>query len=790
MMTPTLWKKTWRDLRASWAQSVALIIIVALGVTSLVALTGAYRDLGTSYHHTYETLHFADLTVRVQSAPADVAAEVAQVEGVRAVTARLVVDTGYLLPDGEPIRARLIGIPAAGQPAVNRVHMIAGDDLSPDDPNGVLVESRFAEVYDLHPGDTVTPILLGKEQKFAVRGIAASPEYLIVSPSRQDLLPSARTFGVFFLPLKTLQRLTNAEGEVNEFCLLLTPDADRQSVLRDVQTVLQPYHVETATWQADQPSNAALHLDLEGYREMGETIPALILIVAAFSLYIMLGRLVRSQRTQIGLMKALGYSNRAVTAHYIALATLIGVVGAVLGAGFGTLAASGITRAYADELGIPLVQTRTYPDLMVIGLVISLVAAALAAWAPARHGAHMRPAQAMRLDPAEALTRGRRSWMESLLPAAAPLSVRLPLRNVFRARGRAVGTGLSVVFAFVLVLFSWGMLDSMDYMLNRAFNDVERWDLMAVFDRPQTEAVVKQVKGWQGVKEVVPAVVFPATLKANGEQKDVLLYALPLNQDVHRWQLEGGATPEEALRDGGILLTPPLAQALGVKVGDTVRVRTPFGEKQVVVRALSSEIYGSTAAMSLGTAEKWVGAPMPMFNALYVRADPARIAELKKALFHLPGAASVQVRSATVREWRSYINLFYVFMGFIIAFTVGMAFAVLFNTMTVNVLERQRELATMRAIGTPVSLIGRMTALESVVLWLLALVPGLLLGWYTTVALVRGFSTDLFWMTAYIAPRGYIITALGILLTMLLAARPAIRRIARLNLAEATKMLT
>ncbi len=87
------------------------------------------------------------------------------------------------------------------------------------------------------------------------------------------------------------------------------------------------------------------------------------------------------------------------------------------------------------------------------------------------------------------------------------------------------------------------------------------------------------------------------------------------------------------MRDGGILLTPPLAQALGLKVGDTVRVRTPFGEKQAVVRALVNAIYGSTAVVSLGTAEKWVGALMPMFNALYVRADPARVTELKKALF-------------------------------------------------------------------------------------------------------------------------------------------------------------
>ena len=789
-MTPTLWKKTWRDLRAAWAQNLALVVIVALGVISLVALTGAYRDLGTSYHHTYETLHFADLTVRVQSAPEEAAAQVARVAGVRAVTARLVTDTGYLLPDGEPIRARLIGIPAEGQPAVNRVQVLEGSGLSPDDPNGVLVESHFAEVYDLHPGDTVTPLVLGRKQTFTVRGIAASPEYLIVSPSRQELLPSARTFGVFFMPLSTLQRLMNTPDEVNEFCLLLTPDADHQAVLRDVEAVLKPYHVDSATWQADQPSNAALHMDLEGYREMGEAIPALILLVAALSLYIMLGRLVRSQRTQIGLMKALGYSNRAIMGHYVALALVVGTVGAVAGAGLGTLAAGGITRAYANELGIPLVQTRVYPDLMVIGLGISLIMAALAAWGPARHSAHMHPAQAMRLDPAEALTRGRRSLLERLLPASTSLAVRLPLRNVFRARGRALSTGLSIVFAFVLVLFSWGMLDSMNYLLNRTFQRVERWDLMTVFDRPQTEATLKQVQGWQGVKAATPGLMLPVTLRADGKRKDVLLYALPPDQQMHQWQLEDGVTPTEALRDDGILLTPPLAQALGVQVGDTVQVQTPFGEKQAVVRALADELYGSTVFVSLETANQWVGSPVPMFNLLYVRADPAQALTLKKALFHLPGAASVQIKSKMENDWRGFMGLFYLFMGFIIAFAVGMAFAVLFNTMTVSVLERQRELATMRAIGTPVGRIGRMIALESVVLWLLALVPGLVLGWYTTVALAKSFSTDLFWMTAYIAPHSYIITAVGILITMLLAARPAIRRIGRLNLAEATKMLT
>ncbi|RIK14573.1 MAG: hypothetical protein DCC52_19530, partial [Chloroflexi bacterium] len=123
-------------------------------------------------------------------------------------------------------------------------------------------------------------------------------------------------------------------------------------------------------------------------------------------------------------------------------------------------------------------------------------------------------------------------------------------------------------------------------------------------------------------------------------------------------------------------------------------------------------------------------------------------------------------------------------------FALAMAFALLFNTMTVNVLEQQRELATMRAIGTHRRLIALMMTTESFVVWLLALIPGLILGTLAANALGSAFQTDLFAFTIVIAPQSYVAAAFGILLTMLLAAAPAIRRVNRLNLAEATKTLT
>ena len=207
-----------------------------------------------------------------------------------------------------------------------------GRYLEPRDGKIALLESHFADIYNLASGATLTPIINGRKQPLQVVGTVASPEYLIVSASRQDVIPSARTFAVLFVPLSELQQwLAGGEG-INNIAVRVQPGADTTEVMQAIRHELNAYEINATTLQADQASNAALHLDLEGYREIGFMMPALILLVAAVSLYVMLGRLIRAQEPQIGLMKALGYRRRMIVLHYLALALLIGIVGTVLGA--------------------------------------------------------------------------------------------------------------------------------------------------------------------------------------------------------------------------------------------------------------------------------------------------------------------------------------------------------------------------------------------------------------------------------------------------------------------------
>jgi putative ABC transport system permease protein len=789
----TLLLKTLRDLRASLAQSVALVVIVMLGVASYVASVASYRDLGTSYQRTYDRLKLADVSFTVQAAPESVGDELRKLDGVQAVEARLVVDTGLELPQvsgdtQEPIRARLIGVPQTEHPTVDDILVLEGDYFTAGQSNVVLMESHFANYYKLGVGDTITPILNGQRVNLQANGIVASPEYLVVSPSKQEIFPSVRSFGVFFIPQAELQQKLGLEGTVTNFAVLLQPGADQAAVVQSIKDLLAPYGLQETTLQKDQPSNAALSADLEGFYELAYLMPIVILLVAAVSVYVMLGRQVRAQTPQIGLMKALGYTNAAVRWHYLLFALVIGVIGAVAGAVLGVPLGYAITKGYASELGIPIVAARFYPELLAEGMLLSLFATVLAAIGPARSALRQSPAQAMRLDPAIAQVRGRISIFERILPM--PLWLRLPLRNVLRVRRRSLTTAMGIIFAYVLFLMVWGLTDSMNYFFQNNYTQVEKWDIVAVFDAPQAQSTLDEIQSWDGVKKAEALAQLPATLNANGHSEDILLTALETGQTMHGFNFPQGSSGQSALQDGRLVLTKGMLKKIGLKEGDSVTLETALGKLDFTLGPPSDEMMSTVAYISLAELQKRANSPLPLFNGVYLTVDSSQAKQIKLDLYHLPGAVSVQRKADLVADLQSYMVMFYAFTGVMLIFALLMAFALLFNAMTVSVLERKREFATMRSVGTGRRWIAILLFGEDLILWLFTLLPGLLLGYLMALGMGSLFNTDLFTFKIFIAPISYVGAAVGILLTMLLATLPAIRRVNRLNLAEATKVLT
>lgn len=774
--------KTLRDLRRARGQSAALISVLALGVATFVAAIGAYLDLDASEARTFERLRFADAWYELEPTDVAVVDEVVARPDVAAAAARLVVDTGLPVGEADRVRARVIGVPPGDQ-AVNEPRVIEGNRLSR--PGQVLVERHFAERRGIEPGDIITPLVGGRALTLEVAGTVASPEYLQVTPDRFELLPAPSSFAVLFMALPELQSAANRPGKVNDLAIRSTPGAG-DGVIDEIERDLRTREVlRQTTRRAEQATYAALEQDLTAFRSIAVAMPSLILLAGVVSVAVLLGRIVRSQRPLIGVMKAVGHPDGAVLRHYLTYALVLGGAGSLVGLAAGTALAGVITRGYSAQLGIPFTETRFHPVVAGLAISITLLAVSASAARPAWKSARIRPALAVTVDVAPTGA-GRRGRLEARL--ALPFALRVSVRSLRRSPGRTAGTVLGIATASVLVLMVLGLRDGINLFLQRTFDDLERWDVAATFDEPQPAIVAETVRGLPGVEDASPFLQVPAEVSVGDKREGILLTALDPRQQLRGLRL-GEVSPAEALRDDAIVLTAALAEKLGVSRGEKVRLNTPIGAADLAVSGTSDEPIPARAYLSLTAAAILAGAETAPVNGLHLATDAQGASSIRTQLFDLPGVESVKLREEQRDDLASFLTIFTAIMAVMLAFAVAMAFALVFNTTTINVLEREREYATMRSLGTQPGAIARQLAAEALLLWLLALLPGMVAGTWVARRVGDAVAAGLFDLPVELTPLSYAGTAVGILAINLAALTLPFRRIVHLDLAQSTKTL-
>ena len=789
--------KLWRDIRQQKWQFAALVLIILLGVLSYSAMMGMMDDVIASLEGTLDELYFQDFVVAFEgTAPESMVQDVAGLDNVQAVAGRLVMDTGLYLDEDIQVHARLVGMPTTAQPPVNQLLLEEGRYLQAGDGLVAVLDHNFADAHGYGPGTVLHPIVDGERLDVEVVGVSVSPEYLMPVPSAENFMPSPSGFAVLFMPQGEVQRLFGAEGTINELNVLLEdPSPDRvNQAIDQVKEAVGDATVRSVVKGADNPGYKLVMMDLEDGREMMGMIPSLFLLVAAMSIYVFLSRMVQAQRPQIGVMKALGYGRWAVMRYYLFYSGAVALVGSVIGFALSYPAAMAFGQVYAIELGLPSVTVEFHLEAAIQAVSFSLFVCLLAGFFPARASARITPAQAMRFDPSVAQVKGSVPWLEWVLGRVFSLrtSTKIALRNLFRNRRRTLTTALGFVFAFVVLLSCWALFDGMNHMFEIQFERTDLWDLHAVFSKPQFRPLMDQIAGWPGIEAVEPVIEMPVTLESETATKDAFLVAIAPDTALHGFQITKGKTPAEVLVPGRALLPPGLGDKLGVQTGDEVTFQTPLGSQRVVVDTSNQEMMSAGVYVSLDwVLEEDVPGGLEIFNGLLLQVDSAQQQEVRKKLYHLPGVANVVLKEENIAGWQALMGLFYVMMGIFLLFALLIAAAVIFNTMTVNVLERQREIATMRALGQSRGRLWGMITLENVLVGLLALVPGLAAGSAVTYYLFQVFSaTADFYMPYYISLQSYAFVTLLIFGTALLSQIPAMWRVNRMDLAEATKVMT
>lgn len=791
-----LFLKTWRDINVRKGQFTALIVLVALGITSYVAFVTSYENLSTSADYANERLKLADFSVRVIGAPKTVVDDIADIKGVKAVEGRLIVDTGLELSEDKQAQARIIGVPAGRHPKVNDILMLEGDYLGRNAEAECLLQNSFAKDAGVGLGDRLAIRAGGQTKKIKVTGIASSAEYFFPTRAKGEVAVPGE-FAVMFVDQSEAERLFGLPPSYNDVAVLLREGADRDEVISEVENLLGPYHIVETVKQEDQPSNFALREEITQNQTMAYSMPFLILVISALALFIALSRLVQSQRGEIGLSKALGYRDWQILLHYLLFSLFIALAGSAIGFALGNYGGRWFTQMYIDILNIPVLRHAIRAEVAGSAILLSVVSCLLAGLVPAFVSARMRPAQAMHADPNIAVSGGRVPLVERLLGPLLPRSFtfRIPLRNVGRARRRSLYTVIGIAFAVVLTVATWAMFDSIDYMIDYQFSHVESYDMLAAFGENFPAGRIDEVAGWKGVDRAQGALQLPAKLDVKGKKHEGAITAMDPGAGFHGFDIIKGVEAEVALRRGGVVFPATLATKLDVEVGDKIKVKTPYLDewRKLEVLAINDEVWSAPIFVSLEQGRRLIGSPGDVYNSLYVDIEAgdsdANEAAIRKKLYELPGAMVVYQKTSLLAMIEEYMSFAWLMFGVMFAFAFTMAFVVIYNTFTANVIERTREIATMQTIGEDRAHLALMVTLENLLLTVVGIPIGIYLGFLAARALLGTMSTEAYSLRAVIYPQSYVWIVASMLAVMLLSVIPPVRRIFRLNLAEATKVM-
>ncbi len=779
-------RKLIRDLRRLWAQALAIALVLGCGVMVLVLATGTERSLRITRDAYYDRARFAEVFASATRVPKALLPEISRIPGVAQAEARISMNVVLDLPGmAKPAQARVLSLPAAGPPVLNRPTVRLGRLPDPGRSDEVALSENFAEANGLRPGMSFAAILNGQKRDLRVTGLVLSPEFVyLIAPG--SLMPDDRHYGVIWMNEAPEAAAAGLSGAFNDLSLRLTRGASEPAVIAVLDRLLAPYGGTGAYGRDRQVSDAFLSSEIDQLGAMALILPPIFLIVSAFLVNMVLSRLILLERPVIGLLKANGFSGREIAVHYLKLSIGIGVGGVLLGWVAGWWLGQQMTVLYTKFYRFPyLIYVPGSASFAISGLM-GFGAVILGALRAVQASARLKPAVAM-MPPAPPLY--RRGWVDR---AAEGMRLRqttmMILRSITRWPGRAAVTVLGVAAAISVLVASFFVLDSIAVVVDEAFTRTNRQQVTLQLAHDAPAAVEQDAAHLPGVLRVEGAFGVPVRLN-NGWKSALTQVEARDDGDILARVLDA-AGQVATMPPDGLVLPESLATKLGAGPGDRLRVTLlvpPRESFELPVSRIMRQSLGETvyvAAPALYRAMR-IG---PEVNRLNLMVDTGALPALYAALKTAPTVSGVllwtDIRKqfdATIDENLTSSIVVYVTLGVLI--TVG----VIYNAARIQLSERSYELASLRVLGFTRSEVGYVLVGELMLLTLLAMPLGFVGGYGFSALITAGISTDVIRLPLVIARSTYAIAGLIAFVSAFGAALLVRRRLDRVDLATALK---
>lgn len=762
---------------------LTVVLLITISVYAGIVFSEHSRNADRVYDDFYAETNFADLMATSYDIEHkdNLTSACASIE-YEACEASLIL-TGQSKTDVDWIASKFYGIE---EDDVNKLWAVEGS-VKPS-AGEIVIDAHFAlhDEINMEIGDTID-IIVGEEgvQTFTVIGIANSPlELFYANPD--SLLPQESTYVVAYMDAEVLAEVSGNEPLARNTLnidLLGTPEFDfsdteeieglaLQQIKGTLEQGMNASETDGYVLDRGQLSAELLRLDKDALSKAIPFILGILLFISGLVIAVSLDRLIRTQSREIAVLRTIGASTGDVMTGYLLVPIVLGVPGVLFGIllGISSIGSSAFTAFYFSFLGVPVVVTHHYVDIIATislsALFITFLFGIRPAW------------KAARLQPLDILGQGsdkKPNRFLTKITSSLPPGIGLGLRSTFRKPARLLATLLALSLAMVILGGNMMFVSGFTGAFSEATDAQENWEYQIAAYPSGLENITTWADGNSSAFELT--LVAQATISGTSKAIDLKGNDVLSEQDdaLHRLNLLRGKLPIEGQSPTEGILDEGSADLEGYKIGDTISIEFE-GEQHTIeivgiARELSRSIY-----MHREDVQPIVG--QDANGALLVTKEGVDIEDIRFSTI------SIVEKETMVATFEELIEQQKAMMQSIYVLGALMAIAILFNTLLINLSERDAELATLRVLGASRTRLAIILTVEHMFIGLVGGLAGALasVGFYSGVASVS--STWIFHIPVVIDYTVFSQIIGFVLVAALLTTPVGIYRIGRMNLLE------
>jgi putative ABC transport system permease protein len=759
-----LFRKMLRDMKLNRTQFISIFIMAFLGVFVYSGISSEWNGLKETSEKYYEDTNLADAIIYGTQINDEAAGSVRKIEGVTGVERRMA-----LTAIGEYENKPALQLHFVEKFEISRFQLMEGEEFSLE-KDGIWLDQLFAREMGLKPGDRLVFTVYGITFEPVIRGLILSPEYVYYAGT-DDMVPNRKNYGFGYLSYQTVP-----EGMPVQYTqLLVTSGSGHPSDLEGSvdQALDGKYSVYLA--RENMRSYMQFNEEIKEHQAMGKIFPIVFLAVAVLTMVTTMSRLVNNQRTQIGVLKAVGFRRRQILFHYISYGLWISLLGTVLGTILGPMLLPYLFYGPLQTAYMLPEWNASMPVAVLYMAEATILSCTLATYLICRNVLKDTPAQSLRPKAPSAV---RHNLLDrSRLWSKLSFHSQWNLRDVLRCKGRSAMAVAGILGCSALLICGFGLQDTMDYIVKWNYEVINRYQTRIQMEDTATQeqiaTVIKKVSGEGSYEEAVE-------IKSKGMKKSGEL--LVVEEDAELIGFVDSDRNRIKLPKDRISISYKMAENLKLQVGDEIEWHR-YGEEEwnrSTIGAVYRMPFAQGIAMYRGVYESYGYRYQP--TAILSAGIPSKNYPAEGE----EGVAKIMDKEELISGYQTMAQAMDVLVYTLMLAAIILAVVVIYNLGVLSFTERQRELSTLKVMGFKTGKLRRLLLTQNIWLTVIGILPGIPLGTLILRYIFR-FIGDVFDFIIVIDLSSYLGCILGTLLLSAAVNRFFSKRVKSIDMVSSLK---